>query len=102
MYVREERHVATWGNPQPDATADLEKLAAELDGQAYAVNLVAPVNGRPHLRIANRAAAQLTENVYCDGGFYWWGWAERIGPVADVAAVAAIIARVLRVLDAAR
>jgi hypothetical protein len=93
----------SWGNPpSPDPQADLEKLAAELDGEQYAVNLVAPVNGRPHLRIANRAAAQLTENVYCDGDFYWWGWAERIGPVADVAAVAGIIARVLRAVDAAR
>jgi hypothetical protein len=80
-------------------TADLEKLAAELDSQTYAVNLVAPVNGRPHLRITNRAAARLTENVYCDGDFYWWGWAERIGPVTDVAAAAGIIARVLRILD---
>jgi hypothetical protein len=92
----------SWGNPSPDPQADLEKLAAELDSQTYTTTLIAPVNGRPHLRIANRDAAQLTENVYCDGDFYWWGWAERIGPVTDVAAVAQIIARVLRVLDAAR
>jgi hypothetical protein len=94
--------MAEWTDSSHDSQADLEKLAAELDGKTYAVSLVAPASGRPHLRIANRAAGQLTENVYCDGDFYWWGWAERIGPVADVTAVAQLIARVLRVLDAAR
>jgi hypothetical protein len=94
--------MAEWTGPSPDPQADLEKLAAELDSNTYTATLVAPVNGRPHLHIANRASVQLTENVYCDGDFYWWGWAERIGPVADPAAVAGVIARVLRVMDAAR
>jgi hypothetical protein len=88
---------ASWGDPATkDATADLEKLAAKLDSQVYAVSLITSAGRRPHLHIANRGAAQLTENIYCDGDSYWWGWAERIGPVADVAAVAGIIARVLR------
>jgi hypothetical protein len=94
--------MTTWDDPPADMQADLEKLGAELDGQTYAVSLIAGQGKRPHLRIANRAAAQLTENVYCDGDFYYWGWAEPIGPVADVADVAETIGRVLRAVYAAR
>ncbi len=75
--------------------AELEKLAAELDGQAYAVTLVT-TQGRPHLHITNRQATQLTERIYSDGTAYWWGWAERIADVSDVAAAAAAVSRVLR------
>ncbi len=81
-------------------TAELEKLAAELDGQAYEARLVTPHGRRPYLHVRNRAAGVLTENIYASDGFYWWGWAERIAPVAEVSGAAAVIMRVLRALDA--
>ena len=80
-------------------TAALEKLATELDGQTYVAQLVTPQGRRPYLHVRNRSAGVLTENVYAGDGFYWWGWAERIAPVADVAGAAAAIMRVLRALD---
>lgn len=79
--------------------AELEKLAAELDGLTYAARLVTPQGRRPYLHVRNRAAGVLTENVYAGDGFFWWGWAERIASVAEVATAAQIIRRVLRALD---
>jgi hypothetical protein len=66
--------------------AELEKLAAELDGQSYAVSLVTGGGKRPHLHVTNRRATVLSENVYSDGEWFFWGWAERIAPIADLAA----------------
>lgn len=85
----------------PDGgVADLEKLAAELDGEQYQARVVAHAGRRPYLHVRNRAAGVLTENVYADSTFYWWAWAERIAPVGEVATAAQIIMRVLRALDA--
>ena len=80
--------------------AELEKLAAEIDGGDYQARVVAHSGRRPYLHVQNRSAGVLTENVYAGDGFYWWGWAERIAPVAEVAGAAAAIMRVLRALDA--
>ncbi len=77
---------------------ELEKLAAELDGREYTVSLVTGGGRRPHLNITNRCAAVLSENVYSDGEWFFWGWAQRIAPIADLAGAAAAIDRVLRVL----
>ncbi len=82
--------------------AELEKLAAELDGQAYAVALVTGEGLRPHLHITNRRATILRERVYSDGDHFYWGWAERIAAVADLPAAAAAIDRVLQVLGGNR
>jgi len=79
--------------------AELEKLAAELDGQAYAVSLITGDGRRPHLHVTNRRATVLTENIYAADGWFWWGWAERIAAVENLAAAAADIARVLRIAD---
>jgi hypothetical protein len=46
-------------------TSGLEKLAAELDGQAYAVTLTTG-HGRPHLVITNRHVMVMTERVFCE------------------------------------
>jgi len=78
-----------------EATA-LEELASRLDRTAYVVSLVATAGRHPHLCISNRHAAQLTEWIYCDGQFFYWSWAERIAPVADLASAAAVISGVLR------
>ena len=82
--------------------AELAKLAAELDGQAYAVSLVTGHGRRPHLSITNRRAPVLTENIYSDGESFWWGWAERIARVGDISGAAAAIDRVLQVLGGNR
>jgi hypothetical protein len=82
--------------------AELEQLAAELDSQTYAVSLITGEGRRPGLHITNRCAMQLAEYVYSDGEHFYWGWAERIGPVADLPAVAAAVDRVLQVLGGNR
>ncbi|HKB31970.1 MAG TPA: hypothetical protein VKD26_14195 [Streptosporangiaceae bacterium] len=82
--------------------AELEKLAAELDGQTYAVALLTGDGKRPRLHISNRRAEQLAEYVYSDGESFWWGWAARIAPVADLTGAAAAIDRVLRTLTGNR
>ena len=91
----------------PGGAAELEKLAAEIDGEEYAVTLVSAAGRRPCLSITNRKAVQLTEFIYAAPGgedewWYWWGWAQRICPVADLAGAAAAIDRVLRVLGGNR
>ena len=83
--------------------AELEKLAAELDGQAYAVTLVTAQGRRPCLHITNRQAVQLSEFIYAapDGDgewWFWWSWSHRIAPCDDLAAAAAAVDRVLRTL----
>jgi hypothetical protein len=77
---------------------ELERLAGELDGQVYEARLVTAQGRRPYLHVRNRCAGVLTENIYVGEGFYWWGWAERIAPVAEVATAAQIIMRVLKAL----
>ncbi len=87
----------------PDGgVADLEKLAAELNGGDYEARLVTPQGRRPSVHARNRRAGVLKENIYCGDGFYWFGWAERIAPVAEVAEAARIVMRVLRTVDAGR
>jgi hypothetical protein len=78
----DERHRA-------GGAAELEKLAAELDGTTYAVTLETVEGRRPCLSITNRQAVQLTEFIYAapaddDEWWFWWGWAQRIVPVADL------------------
>ncbi len=82
--------------------AELENLAGQLDGQAYAVALITGQGRRPHLHISNRDACQLAEYVYSDGESFWWGWAQRIASVSDLPAAAAAIDRVLKVLGGNR
>jgi hypothetical protein len=81
-----------------DATTALEKLAAELGARRYTTRLL-PTGGqasaKPSLQVTNPLAEALTETVCADGGWYWWSWAERIGPITDVSKVADAIGRVL-------
>jgi hypothetical protein len=44
--------------------------------------------------VTNRVT-RLGQDIYADGGWYWWGWTERIAPTGDVPAVAATITRSL-------
>ena len=88
-------------------TAELEKLAGELDGKAYVITLETAAGRRPCLSIANRRTMQRTEFIYAapaddQAWWFWWGWAQRIAPVADLTAAAVAVDRVLRVLGGSR
>ena len=76
-------------------TALLERLAAELDPERYASAIMR--QGRvPCLRVINRHAPQLAEDIYAGRGWFWWSWAERLAGCDDAASAAAKVARVLR------
>jgi hypothetical protein len=93
----------TGGHRGLDAgSAELEKLAAELDGGAFEARVVAHPNRRPFVYVRNRRASVLTENIYAAEGWFWWGWAERIASTADVSAAAEAITRVLRAAGTTR
>jgi hypothetical protein len=85
-----------------ELAGELEKLAAEIDGGDYLTQVVAHAGRRRYLHVRNRRAGVLKENIYCGDGFYWFGWGERIAPVAEVAEAARIVTRVLRAVDAGR
>lgn len=48
----------------------------------------------PHLAISSRHA-ELAEDIYTDGRFYWWSWAEPIAAVGNPQAAATKISHVL-------
>jgi hypothetical protein len=79
-------------------TAELEKLAVELGACGFTTTITIPDGHLPCLTVSNPEASALSETILASQGFYWWSWAERIGPVGDVAAVASRIARVLAVV----
>jgi hypothetical protein len=76
-----------------DTTA-LEALAEALNAGQFAATITP--GAAPHLRITNRHARQLSENIYAGHGWFWWSWAERIADYGDPAGAAAKVARVLR------
>jgi hypothetical protein len=39
----------------------------------------------------------MAEDIMAQAGWFWWPWADRIAPAADVPAAAARVATVLRV-----
>jgi hypothetical protein len=80
----------------------LEGLAGELGKHGMRTKLVAPPGRVPSLHVVNPGASRLAEDIYVgrsqDGlWWFWWPWAERIGPGDEFAAAAVVIARVLRV-----
>jgi len=76
-------------------TADLEKLAAELGARGFAATITISDGRPPYLTAWNPDASALTEMILVDQGFYWWSWAERIGPASEAAAAASRVANVL-------
>ena len=89
-----------------EATTQLETLAADLSERGF-MTTIATAGQYPRLTVINKAASQLSDNIYVaparDGSlWFWWSWAERIVAVADVAGAAHAIARVLRAVDAGR
>jgi hypothetical protein len=81
-------------------TAALEMLAAELNARGYEARLTVPDGRPPWLAIINPAATLLAETVMADAEWFWWPWADRIAPAADVATAADAIARVLTLAPA--
>jgi hypothetical protein len=81
--------------PAERARAALESLAAVLDPQDFAITLTLDEGCPPKLTVTSRHCP-LTEHVLADARYYWFAWAEPIGPVSDPAATAAKLARVLR------
>ena len=84
-----------------DAAAQVEALAHELSRRGFATTVTASGAQRhSSVRVANKKVTRMWEEVYvapADGGwFFWWSWADRIGPIGDIAAAAAAIAYVLR------
>ncbi|SRR6266536_2078911 len=78
---------------------ELQMLAAEINCGDYEARLVATTGSRPHLRVRNRHAGVLRENIYAGDGWFWFGWAERVAPVTDVTGAARKITQVLRAVD---
>ncbi len=81
-------------------TAALEKLAAELSARGYETRLTVPDGRPPGLSVINPAAPMLAETVMAYAEWFWWPWADRIAPAADVATAADAIARVLALAPA--
>lgn len=88
------------GHAPGNDTAALEKLAAELSARGYEAQLTVPDSRPPWLAIINPAATMLAETVMAYAEWFWWPWADRIAPAADVAAAADAIAQVLALAPA--
>jgi hypothetical protein len=74
----------------------LEKLAEQLDSGDFATRIVTERRGQwPSLHVTNRRAGMLSEDIFAGPDAFWWGWAERIAPLADIPAAAVTVARVL-------
>ncbi len=77
------------------ARAALEQLAAALGSRDFATTLVTRQGRTPYLSIVSRYA-KLGEDIYADGGWFWWSWAERLATTDDIPTAAAKITTVLR------
>jgi hypothetical protein len=84
------------GHGTPTEQADLASLATELAARGYRTTLRAPTGAVPRLHITNPRATALTEQVYAQGGNYWFSWGQPIVTCDRPATAAAILARVLR------
>lgn len=77
------------------STQALETLAGELSRRGYDAKLIAPQGREPWLAVRNPSLPMLAETVLAHAEWFWWPWADRIGPATDVAATADRIVRVL-------
>lgn len=75
--------------------AALERLADAFDSDDFTISLSNEEGPPFSLTVASRHCP-LREDIFVEGQFYWFGWAEPVGPVDEPAAAAAKIARVLR------
>jgi hypothetical protein len=78
-----------------DDQVALEGLTDFLDPSELITALTTGRGHPPRLTVASRRTL-LSEDIYADAHFYWWGWAERIGPVTAPALAAQVISLRLR------
>lgn len=81
--------------PQTAPRAYLESLAAALDPGQYTAVLLGD-GEMPCLRVSNRLAHRLSEDIYAGRSYFWWSWAERITRCDDPVGAASKVAHVLR------
>ena len=83
-----------------DATTRIKALAEELSRRGFITTVAANELRHPCVRVVSRQISRMREDVYAapegnEEWFFWWSWAEKIGPVADVGGAAAAITYVL-------
>jgi hypothetical protein len=64
-----------------------------LSGEGH--HLHTPEGHVASLSVANPWAPRLDETVVAGEGSFWWGWGQRITPVADIKEAAGVIGHVL-------
>lgn len=81
---------------EEDYLASLQKALA---GRVASLRIVAPEDGPMYLDVVSKASGRLRERVRAaeaDGAWwFWWSWAERIGPADEPDAAAEAVLRVL-------
>ncbi len=88
--------------PRTNAASALEDLAAELAARGYETQLATGPDAAPWLAVRNPDATMLSETVSAHEEWFWWPWADRIAPTADVSQAANRVASVLRAEPARR
>ena len=78
-----------------DATADLEKLAPELEARGLRTRLVVPEGRLPYLAVHAAGTPALGEKVYAQADWFFWPHAQRIAACDDLPAAADTIAQAL-------
>lgn len=77
------------------ASADaLSRLAAVLDPRGFITVLTTGHYRPPRLTVTTRQT-DITADIYAEGDWYRWGWAECIAPTADPRTATATITRSL-------
>lgn len=82
--------------------AYLQALATQLGRAGLSTRLTHPIGRPPTLHVLNPGQPELEEQVMidqCENGawWFWWPWAERIAPAAQMGEAAASICRVVSV-----
>jgi hypothetical protein len=73
----------------------LEALGRALSARGFTTHLHTPEGHVASLSVANPWAPRLDETVVAGEGSFWWGWGQRITPVADIKEAAGVIGHVL-------
>ncbi|HEX2314913.1 MAG TPA: hypothetical protein VHJ17_14320 [Thermomonospora sp.] len=77
----------------------LEELAGRLSGTGLYARLDEPIGKPPTLHVLNPDVPAAEEHVIVEGAggdpWFWWAWAERIAPAADLDTAVSGIRRVL-------
>lgn len=77
-----------------DPAEGLANLSGALNGGDHTVVLL-PWGSLPHLRVTSRDTKR-TEDIYCDGRYFWWGpYGQPIAAVDEVAFTAQAVRLVL-------